>query len=96
MPKKTKASHPGEILLDEITARDMSAHGFAMALGVPATRISEILKCRRGVTPETALRLARYLGGSPRVWLALQADWDLAEAERMHGKTIRSRVKPAA
>jgi len=66
MPKKTKASHPGEILLDEITARDMSAHGFAMALGVPATRISEILKCRRGVTPETALRLARYLGGSPR------------------------------
>ncbi len=66
MAKKTKASHPGEILRDEVEVRGMSGHAFAMALGVPATRISEILKCRRGVSPETALRLARYLGGNAR------------------------------
>ena len=96
MVQKTKASHPGEILRDEIEARGMSAHAFAMALGVPATRISEILRCRRGVTPETALRLARYLGGNAKVWLTFQADWDLAEAEKAHGKAIRGGVKPVA
>ena len=89
----TTATHPGEILRDEIEARGMSAHGFAMAIHVPATRVGDILKCRRRVTPETALRLARYLGGSPKIWLRLQSDWDLAEAEKMHGEEISRSIR---
>ncbi len=90
MPKRT---HPGEILRDELEALDMSAHAFAMAIGVPATRIGDILKLRRAVTPETALRLARYFGGSPKIWMRLQTDYDLAEAEKRHGKVIRETVR---
>lgn len=89
------ATHPGDILKDELTARGMSAHRFALELGVPPTRIADILKRRRSVSPETALRLAAYLGGSPKVWLRLQADYDLALAERKHGKEIKRTVRAA-
>ena len=58
-------AHPGKILKREIAARNMSANRLALDLGVPATRISEILRGRRGITPETALRLAAYFGGMP-------------------------------
>ena len=91
----TIATHPGEILKDEIAARGMSAHRFALELGVPPTRIADIVKCRRIVSPETALRLAPYLGGSPKVWLRLQADFDLAVAERKHGAEIKRTVRAA-
>ena len=89
------ATHPGEILKDELEARGMSAHRFALELGVPPTRIADILKCRRAVSPETALRLAAYLGGSAKVWLRLQADYDLAVAEARHGDEIRRTVRAA-
>ncbi len=92
----TVPTHPGEIIRDEIEARRMSAHALAMALGVPATRIGEIVRCRRGVTPETALRLTRYFGGSAKVWLGLQADYDLAVAEARHAEEIARSVRPAA
>ena len=91
----TIATHPGEILRDELAARGMSAHRFALELGVPPTRIADILKCRRAVSPESALRLAAYLGGSPKLWLRLQADYDLAAAERKHGAEIRRTVRAA-
>ena len=91
----TVATHPGEILKDELAARGLSAHRFALELGVPPTRIADILKCRRAVSPETALRLAAYFGGSPKVWLRLQADYDLAVAERKHGKEIKRTVRAA-
>ena len=91
----TVATHPGEILKDELAARGLSAHRFALELGVPPTRIADILKCRRAVSPETALRLAAYFGGSPKVWLRLQADYDLAVAERRHGKEIKRTVRAA-
>ncbi len=91
----TIATHPGEILRDELAARGMSAHRFALELGVPPTRIADILECRRAVSPESALRLAAYLGGSPKVWLRLQADYDLAAAERKHGAEIRRTVRAA-
>jgi antitoxin HigA-1 len=94
--KTAQRTHPGEILRDELEALNMSAHAFSMALGVPATRIGDILKLRRGITPETALRLARYFGGSPKVWLGLQLDYDLAEAEQKHGKNIRQTVRKPA
>ena len=91
----TVATHPGEILKDEIEARGMSAHRFALELSVAPTRIADILKCRRAVSPETALRLAAYFGGSPKVWLRLQADYDLTVAERKHGEEIKRTVRAA-
>ena len=91
----TVATHPGEILKDELEARGMSAHRLALELGVAPTRIADILKCRRSVSPETALRLAAYFGGSPKVWLRLQADYDLAVAERKHGEEIKRAVRAA-
>ena len=76
-------SHPGALLrrlyLDPL---GMSAMGLARAIGVPRTRTERLLKGERGVTPETALRLARYFGTTPEMWLNLQAAHDLAEARR--------------
>ena len=70
--------HPGEILREEFLAPiGMSVNALAMALGVPATRVHEIVKERRGVSADTAERLARYFGGDAASWLALQADYDL-------------------
>ena len=89
------ATHPGEILEDELKARGLSAHRLALELGVPPTRIAALVKRRRSVTPETALRLAAYFGGSPKVWLRLQADYDLALAERKHGEEIKRTVRVA-
>ncbi len=69
------ATHPGEILSHEPEARGMSAHRFALELGVPPTRIADLLECRRSVSPEIALGLAACLGGSAKVWPRLQADY---------------------
>ena len=73
-----RAVHPGEVLREEyLTPIRLSVNALAMALGVPATRIHEIVKERRGITADTAERLARYFGGDAASWLALQADHDL-------------------
>ena len=70
--------HPGEILREEFLAPiGLSVNALAMALGVPATRVHEIVKERRGVSADTAERLARYFGGDAASWLAMQADYDL-------------------
>jgi antitoxin HigA-1 len=70
--------HPGEILREEfLVPLDMSANALATALRVPATRIHEIVNERRGITADTAVRLARLFGGDAGSWLALQADYDL-------------------
>ncbi|KVR02346.1 hypothetical protein WK11_18565 [Burkholderia ubonensis] len=70
--------HPGEILREEfLTPLEMSVNALALALNVPATRLHEIVKERRGVTADTAYRLARYFGTSPEFWLNLQATYDL-------------------
>ena len=70
--------HPGEVLReDDLVPLGMSVNALAMALGVPATRIHEIVKERRGITADTAMRLARYFGGDAESWLALQAGYDL-------------------
>ena len=70
--------HPGEILRDDfLVPLEMSAHALALALAVPATRIHEIVKERRGITADTAERLAQYFGGDAASWMALQADYDL-------------------
>ena len=70
--------HPGEILREDfLVPLEMSANALALALAVPATRIHEIVKERRGITADTAVRLAHYFGGDAASWMALQADYDL-------------------
>ena len=78
--------HPGEILRDELDALHMSAKAFAAALQVPGNRITAILNGRRGVTADTALRLARYLGTTAEFWLNLQKTFELRTAEIRAGK----------
>ena len=81
--------HPGEILKEELETRSLSANRRAQAIQVPANRISLVLKGQRGISADTALRLARYFGTSPQFWLNLQNGYDLKRAERENGKTIR-------
>ena len=70
--------HPGEILREDfLVPLEMSANALALELAVPATRIHEIVKERRGITADTAERLAHYFGGDAASWMALQADYDL-------------------
>ena len=88
--------HPGEVLKDELNARGLTAHALAIALRLPASRISQIVRGERGVTPETALRLARYFGGSAAVWLRLQVSFDLARAETELAAKIAAEITPAA
>ena len=75
---RMRAVHPGEVLREDYLAPlGLSVNAVAMALGVPATRIHEIVKERRGVTADTAARLARHFGGDAASWLMLQAQYDL-------------------
>jgi addiction module HigA family antidote len=70
--------HPGEVLREDfLTPMGLSVNALALALGVPATRIHEIVKERRAVTADTALRLAQYFGGDAASWLVLQANYDI-------------------
>jgi len=79
--------HPGEVLLEEfLVPMNISQNALARAAGVPPRRINEIVLGKRGVTADTAIRLARALGTSERFWLGLQADYDLEEARRTLGK----------
>ena len=91
-----RAVHPGRILKDEIEARGLSANALALALRTPSGRITDILNGKRGVSPETALRLARYFGNSARFWLNLQTAYELAVVEAKLGERIASEVTPAA
>ena len=70
--------HPGEVLREDfLVPLDLSVNALSIALGVPATRIHEIVKERRAVTADTAVRLAKYFGGDAASWLVLQANYDL-------------------
>jgi addiction module HigA family antidote len=88
--------HPGRILKRELAARDLSANKLALALRLPSGRITEILNGKRGVSPDTALRLGRYFGNSPRFWLNLQTAYELAVAEREIGDRIAREVETNA
>ena len=92
---KMRPVHPGEILREDfLVPLGMSAHALAMALRVPATRIHEIVNERRGISPDTAERLARYFGGDAASWLNLQATWDLKTLPTR--KDIMRDVEPRA
>jgi addiction module HigA family antidote len=88
--------HPGRILKKELAVRNLSGNKLALALRVPSGRISEILNQKRGISAETALRLARYFGTSALFWMNLQSRYDLAMVEREKGSQVETEVIRAA
>ena len=86
--------HPGEILGEELEELGMSVDALANALDIPADRITAILEGKRGISADTALRLSRYLGTTPQLWLNLQKTFELRVAEIETGKKIIERVHP--
>lgn len=94
---KMRPIHPGEILREEYLAPlGMSANALAMALHVPAPRVNDIVRERRAVTPDTALRLARYFDTTAQFWLNLQSSFDLKKAEQEEGGRIAQEIRPMA
>ena len=92
---RLRAVHPGEVLREDFLAPlEISVNALALALAVPATRIHEIVKERRGITADTAQRLAHYFGGDAASWMALQADYDLKTLPTR--EDIMRRVQPRA
>ena len=93
--KKLPPIHPGEILLEEfMKPRGLSQNALARALNVPPRRVNEIVLEKRGITADTALRLARYFGTSAEMWTGLQADYDLRLARSEKARTIDREVEP--
>lgn len=96
---KRTAIHPGDVLADELEEIGMSPTELARQLSVPANRISQIIKGKRAITGDTALRLGHWLGMSPQFWLNLQSAYDLRMAESRAGAEVRklpTRAKSAA
>lgn len=89
--------HPGEILREDyLMPLGMSANALANALKIPAPRINDVVRERRAVSPDTAMRLARYFGTTPEFWMNLQTAFDLRVAQREAGSTITREVQPMA
>lgn len=79
--------HPGEVLSEEfLKPMGITAYRLSKDLGIPQTRVSQILKMKRRITADTALRLSQYFGTSPKFWLGLQDDYDIEEASRAKEK----------
>lgn len=92
---KMRPIHPGEVLREEfLVPLGMSSNALSLALHVPAPRVNDIVRERRGVTPDTALRLARYFDTTPQFWLNLQTAYDLKQVERDAGEKIAEEVRP--
>ena len=88
-------THPGRTILEDVVKPlGMSVNALAKELHIPATRLNDIVRGRRGVTADTALRLARYLGTTAQFWLNLQSAYELRVAERSKGPAIRNSVNP--
>jgi len=87
--------HPGEILLEEyLKPRGLSQHRLALCLGVDPRRVNEIVQGKRAITADTALRLARFFGSSPQMWLNMQTWYDLEVAQDALGSRIEQEVRP--
>lgn len=90
-------THPGEVLLEDfLKPLEMSQYALAKAIGVPQIRVSEIVRAERSITPDTALRLARYFGTSAEFWLGMQATFDLETARDRVGAEIEAGITPRA
>jgi addiction module HigA family antidote len=89
---KTLANiHPGEILLEEfLIPMKISAYRLSKDIGIPQTRTSEIIKGKRSITADTALRLSQYFGNSAKFWLGLQNDYDLEEEQIIKEKELKN------
>lgn len=95
MTKKLQPVHPGEILSEDFMKPNaLSMNRLALDLRVPVTRIADIVAERRGITPDTALRLARYFSTTAQFWLNLQTRYDLEVAADEHLSTIERDVRP--
>ncbi len=93
---RIKNIHPGEVLREEfLVPMGISQYRLAKQIGVPAMRISEICAGKRGITADTALRLARAFGTTPGFWMALQAEYDTEEILREHGAELTG-IQPLA
>jgi len=89
--KRLKNIHPGEILQEEfLLPLGLSAYKLSKDIGIPQTRVSEIIKGNRRVTADTALRLSKYFGNSAKFWLGLQDDFDIEEEERLKSREFDS------
>lgn len=92
--KHLEPIHPGEILLEDfMKPMDISINRLARDIAVPPGRISDIVNGRRAITADTALRLGKYFGVSPEVWVGLQGDYDLRVAQRLIGPEVEKRVQ---
>jgi len=95
MPKLLPPIHPGETIKEDVlNPLNMSVNQLAKALAVDAARLNDIVRGRRGITADTALRLARYLGTSAEFWVGLQADYELRAARQAKLKRIEQEVTP--
>src|SRR5919108_5824229 len=98
MTMKTKIMppvHPGETLREDfLKPLGLTANRLAIELRVPVTRVNDIVRGRRAISADTALRLSRYFGTTPQFWMNLQANYDLEMAEDLRGPEIADRVRP--
>lgn len=98
--KKLKNIHPGEVLLEEfLIPLEISAYRLSKEILIPQTRISEIIKGKRRITADTALRLSKFFGNSAKFWLGLQDDFDIEDEKKLKQKdlsSIRQYVRNAA
>lgn len=91
--KRLSNIHPGEVLLEEfLKPHNISAYRLSKDIGIPQTRTSEIIKGKRSITADTALRLSYYFGNSAKFWMGLQNDFDLEEQRKIKAKDLK-RIK---
>jgi addiction module HigA family antidote len=98
VPTHREPTHPGEMLLEEfLKPMALSQRELADGIRVPYQRVNELINRRRGITPATALRLAKFFGNTPGFWMNLQLRWDLYHAQQSEADTLRTirRVKKA-
>ena len=90
IPTDREPTHPGEMLLEEfLKPMELSQRDLAAGIRVPYQRINELINRRRGITPSTALRLAKFFGNSPSFWMNLQLRWDLFRAQQSEARQLR-------
>ena len=94
VPTNRIATHPGALLREQIEEMELTVHGLARNVGLPATRLHEIVHERRGVSAETAIALGTYFDQSPEFWMNAQKTFELSKALIENGPTIRARVRP--
>lgn len=91
IPKYRPPTHPGEMLLKEfLEPMQMTQQTLAQAIGVPYQRVNELVNGKRGITPSTALRLAKYFGNSPSFWLNLQNNWEIYHVNQVEAEQLKN------